>query len=308
MVYKLSVTVADGREHATEWVTWSELWRRERPDGGVQVYTKSSLSAIHHSYASFYPNTGYAVRTGSAAFLGSAPHGSLTLAAVRSYTGGTAARDGVEVTTSPDGKTQLRFTVRGLAIVATIEERAGVADATASAIFAIPKEQVSSVTTERFPGERPAGDVRPYWFGMRLAQRRVVTAIEHSRARSPRELVYIALYELPSARGKSSALPGQRPPAGELQVSSQPVRSTLAQRTIRAFNGNNGGLRYKPWPRTKVRLRSGERVTVVPSRSERIGPVRDGFSVITNSTLVAVSGSVLLEDIPVLARKLTRLN
>ena len=308
LVYKLSVSVADGRERATEWVTWSGFWRSERPDGGIRMYTKTSRSAIHHSYATFYPNTGFSVRTGSAAFLGSAVDGSLALAAVKSYAGGNATRDEVEVTTTPEGKTQLRFTVRGLRVVATIEERTGLIDPTESATFRIPEQQVTSVTTERFPGERPAGDVRPYWFGMKFGQRRVVTTIEHARRRPIRELVYVALYELPSAGGRSSALPGQGAPVGELQVSSQPVKSTLAQRAINAFKGSNGGLRYKPWPRTTVKLRSGERVTVVPSRSEGIGPVRAGFSVITKSTLVGVSGSVQLKNIPALARKLRRIN
>lgn len=307
-MYKLSVSVAGGRERATEWVTWSGFWRSEQPDGGIRMYTKTSRSAIHHSYATFYPNTGFSVRTGSAAFLGSAVDGSLTLAAVKSYAAGNATRDKVEVTTTPEGKTQLRFTVRSLPVVATIEERTGLIDPTESAIFRIPEQQVTSVTTERFPGERPAGGVRPYWFGMKLAQRRVVTAIEHAQRRPIKQLVYVALYELPSAGGRSSALPGQSAPEGELQVSSQPVKSTLAQRAIKAFNGRNGDFRYKPWPRTTVRLRSGERVTVVPSRSEASGPVRDGFSVITKSTLVGVSGSVQLKEIPVLARKLMRLS
>jgi hypothetical protein len=82
------------------------------------------------------------------------------------------------------------------------------------------------------------------------------------------------------------------------------VKSWIAKRAIQAYNGKNGDLRYKPWPRTSIRLRSGEAATVIPDRSEGAGPVRPGFAVITKTTLVNVAGSFKATAIPSVAAQL----
>jgi hypothetical protein len=125
-----------------------------------------------------------------------------------------------------------------------------------------------------------------------------------ARARCNRS--YIVFYELPSARGKSSALPGQDQPSWEIQVSSQPITLPAAQGAIEAANGRSGDLRYEPWPRTTVRLRNGEKVVVIPDAGEGTGPIRAGFLVITEETLVKVTGEFTLGEIRSLAEQLVR--
>ncbi len=310
-VYRLTVTATIGP--ATEgWIEWlapgSGRYRIEQSNR-TYVFTGSS-------YAILDKRQGAHVRTGSAAFLGSFSERAAARDALRGFLAGNLA--GVEVKEHPDGRKELHFRRGETKIVAIIEEKLSALEAQERKIFVIPSDEVTSSATERRVGSRPARPIRVYWFGPAVAGRVAVTAIENfagpasgrgnTRPAQPDATVtsHTTFYERPAAKGKSSALPGQRPPAGEIQVLSQPVGSWTAQRAIKAYNGINGDLRYKPWPRTSVRLSNGEKVTVVPDRGESTGKVRSGFAVITRTTLVTVtgSGSFALNSIPGTARLL----
>jgi hypothetical protein len=294
-VYVLSVR-ADG-ERAREWVApQSGAWRAETSEG-LRLFAGDT-------YARLDPQTGWYVRTGSPAFLGHLADGSATRRALLSYLAGTAAQNGIEVATSPDGKVELRFRVRTVGFVATIDDQIDVPSARELDLFRAPTQGITTRAVERPVGAVPLLPLRAYWLGRRALGRRAVTVVEHESTLRARELVYIVFYELPSARGRSSALPGQQRPAGEIQVSSQPRAGELARRAIRAFNGRNGDLRTRPWPRTRTRLRTGERVTVIPDRAEGAGRVRAAFYILTRTTLVSVTGAFRTKRIVAAARGL----
>ena len=155
--------------------------------------------------------------------------------------------------------------------------------ADAQGLFAVPLDRITTTAREVDPGDPTSLPVSPYWFGEALGNHSAVTAVEHEtrltealRAEgwSERDATedYIVFYELSAADGRSSALPDQNQPAGEIQVSSQPITLPAAQGAIDAANGRNGDLRYKPWPRSTVRLRSGEKAVVIPDASARPWP------------------------------------
>jgi hypothetical protein len=309
-VYRLTVTATSGQAIGT-WTEWvapaSGRWRIEQGDR-TYVYTGTQ-------YVVFGDGSGAYVRTGSAAFLGSFPNRAVTRDPLRAQLAGAA---GVKVTTLPDGRVELEFTKGSTSYTATIEETIPAADAAARGLFAVPLAEVTSSSTERTVGLGPAPPLVGYWFGATYAGTKATAAVEQysgpspderSRQTPPREAVasFVVLYERPAANGRSSAIPGQRAPAGEIQVLSQPVSSSAAKRAIQAYNGRNGNLRYRAWPRSVVTLRSGERATVIPDRSESLGPVRRGFAVVTKTTLVNVSGSFKLTAIPAAAALLRQL-
>ncbi len=241
------------------------------------------------------PQNGVSVRTGSRRFLGYIVRDCPSAAPLRErLRRGEAIRAGDVVVLGPHRH-------------GTVEGELG----DPSAAFAVPLERLTSYDIERAVGERPWQPIRAYWFGRSISRRRAVRAVEHFdlgfSGRPPRRVpssVHIFLYELASARGRSSAEPGRSAPVGELQVVSQPIHQVNARGTIAAINGRNGEFRYKPWPRTRIRLANGERATLVPARWESTGRIRDGFLVLTKTTLVGVSGRVRLERIPDLARRL----
>jgi len=300
-VYRLSVTATSGQVSGqwTEWVApVSGRWRIE--SDRTYVYTGSA-------YVASAASSGTYVRAGSAAFLGSLPNRAVTRDPLRVFLAGGSA--GITVVTLPDGRPELSFRRGSTAYVAVVDERVSAAEADGRKLFAVPVEQVTSSATERRIGERPSGRVTAYWLGAAYAGRRATTAVEEyagpspdqrSRESRPREAVtsFTVFYELPAAKGRSSAIPGARAPGGELRVLSQPVTSSVAQRAIQAYNGRSGDLRYRPWPRASVTLKAGETVTVIPDLSRGATAIRQGFAVVTRTTLVYVSGTFKLNDIP----------
>lgn len=308
-VYRLVVvaTQPGGTQQWTEWVAPdSGRWRLEE-GGKTYIYTGPSYAIIDR-------RQGAHVRTGSAPFLGSLPNRAATREPLRAYLAGSS--DGVEVKETIDGNQELRFRRSTTPIVATIAEKLSNAEAVQRKLFVIPAEEVTSSATERPVGARPRLAVRSYWLGPAFSGRRAITAVEHyagpraSRGGTrdaPGESFsyHVTFYELPSAQGKTSASPGQRAPSGELQVLSQALTSTAAQRTLRVYNGSNGNLRTAPWPRASVTLRlGGEKVTVIPDRTESTGKLRAGFAVLTRTTLVTVVGKFRLNAIPAAASQL----
>lgn len=306
-VYRLQVTAtaAQGAESWTEWVApVSGRWRIEADR--TYVYTGGAYIVLTDGEGAY-------VRTGSASFLGTLPGRAVSREPLHAYLTGDSA--GVTATKLPDGRTELGFRRGTISYVAVIEEKISAADAEARKLFSVPVDRVTSSTTERRVGERTAQTVSAYWLGTVYSRWRATTAVEQyagpspdqrSRESPPREPVtsYVVFYELASARGKSSALPGQRPPPGEIRVLSQSVTSWVAQRAIAAYNGRNGDLRYRPWPRTTVILPSGEKATVIPDFSAGAAPLRRGFAVITKTALVNVSGSFKPAAISAVAQRL----
>jgi hypothetical protein len=303
-VYRLVVTAKskDGAEQWTEWVEPSSgQWRIEQA-GRTYIYTGAS-------YAILDRRQGAHVRTGSPLFLGTAPNRAVSREPLRKYLAGDSA--GIEVTTV-DGKVELGFKRPEASMLAAIVEKIPPAEVQQRKLLVIPPDEVTSAVTERRVGLKPTLAVRAYWFGMRFAGRLATVAVEHfagpaARGASrtaptgPSFAYHLTFYERPSAAGKTSAYPGQRAPSGEVQVLSQSVTSSVARRTIRAYDGVNGELRTKRWPRSTIKLANGESATLVPDRSGGTGKVRMGFAVITRTTLVNVSGSFRLSQIPATA-------
>ena len=297
-VYRLSVTAeAAGAERFTEWIEpRTGAWRIER--GEATYVFDGRTYGVTRGQESY-------VRQGSPRFLGSLRDSSVARDPLRSYLAGTAAQNGVTVERTPDGKVVLRFARGAARLAAVIEETISPGEARSRQLFEVNRESIASWDAERSL-VRPNIRMRAYWFGRRFAGRAAITAAEHwDRRRGRVTNAFTVFYELPSAGGRTSAFPGGgAAPPGEIQVTSQPVDSWTARRAIQAFNGRNGNLRYKPWPRWRVRLRNGERVTVVRELGENAGPGRSRFSVITRTTLVSVNAGFPNARIPAIARSL----
>lgn len=305
-VYRLivSATAKDGQ--SSQWTEWVEptsgRWRIEQA-GRTYIYTGSS-------YAILDRRQGAHVRTGSTLFLGSFPNRSVAREPLRKYLAGDTA--GLDVT-EVDGKVELEFRRPEAEMLAAIVETIPPAEVQQRRLLVVPAEDVTSTVTERRVGTRPTLPIKAYWFGMRFAGRLGTIAVEHfagppaarggarTNATGPSFGYHLTFYELPAAAGKTSAYPGQRVPAGEVQVMSQAVTSTVAKRTIKAYDGISGQLRTKAWPRSSVKLANGETATVIPDRSGGTGKVRKGFAVISRTTLVVVTGTFKLSQIPAAA-------
>lgn len=307
VVYRLSLRALDGPGKRTEWVDpRTGRWRIEQ-EGETIIFTGDSYVTVSES-------DGIAVRTGSPAYLGFLVERAISRRPLRSYVAGRAQASGVDVK-SVDGKTRLKFRSGHSVVAATIEETLSVADAESQGLFSIPGP-VRSTAREAPVGVASALPVRAYWLGPAAKGRTAVFATEHltplteELLRSPgwserdEAVVHSTFYELPSAGGKSSALPGQEGPEGEIRVVSQPIAAVVSQVAIQAYNGRNGDVEYEPWPRETVTLASGEEAVVIPDRADGIGRIRTGFAVITESTLINVVGPIAVKDMAALARRL----
>lgn len=314
-VYKLSVrAVVDGRvSENTEWVAPSSgAWRLE---AGEFVY-------VHFGPFYFVRDTieGLAyLRSGSPSFLGSLRKMSLGAEPLRAYISGRklnipGAR--LRVGRSARGKTELHVTRSGREVVRVrIEQRVTQAEAQRLKLFEITSDSLKNTEREVGPGQAPTLPVQAYWFGPQVDGASAVTSMERRKELLPKEraqglpahsevTAYITLYVPPSAGGKSSAIPGQIGPEGEVKVVSQPVDSAHAQRAIEALNGKNGELSYPPFKRFDVTLANGEQAVVIPDQFEGTRAVRTGFYVITDTTFVYVSGSFSEQGISQLASAL----
>jgi hypothetical protein len=308
--YEVRVVSADGMRW-TEWIAPSGQWRMQDASGEAKVFDG-------RRYAAFSPSRGWYVREGSAAFLGylmASPVSRSAVAAARGQrVGGQAPRplSGKGVYSVQSGHHMFRVTVlRGL-------DRETVAR---RGLFGVPARTASIRARERPLGARPTLPVRAYWFGSAVAGRRATFTMEYSRrltdseraaGLSPRKetTAYVVFYELPSAGGHTSAEPGRNPPAGELQIVSQPIESPVAQAAIDAFNGKNGEESYPPFERFEVTLGGGERGTVYLDTADGVQPVSTGgtafttFSIATPTTLVSVTGTLTRGEVQALAVQL----
>ena len=307
-VYRLSLHTVDGPGKRTEWVDpQTGRWRIEQ-EGQTIIFTGDSYVTVSES-------DGVAVRTGRRAYLGYLVERAISRRPLRSYIAGRAQVDGVDVKAPADGKARLEFQSGHSVVAATIEETVSPADAERRGLFSIPAP-VRSTAREVQVGMTASLPVRAYWLGPAVQGRTAVFATEHftplteallgSPGWSERDeaIVHSTFYELPSARGKSSALPGQEGPEGEIRVVSQPIAAVVSQVAIQAYNGRNGDFEYKPWPRETVQLANGEQAVVIPDRADGIGRLRTGFAVITETTLINVVGPIAVADIVAVARQL----
>jgi hypothetical protein len=300
-VFELQVGPPGTKDTVTEWLdVEAGRWRLEDRDRTL-IYTGSDYAVIEGA-------SGY-LRQGSPEFiggLGSLAPGMEALRAQLADRSASLAPGSVVFELESEGGVKLEATV--VSAISTFE-------ADARGLFAVPVDRITTTATEVALGRPTSLPVSPYWFGETVGDHSAVTAVEHEtrltdalRAEgwSERDATedYVVFYELGSAEGRSSALPGQDQPAGEIQVSSQPITLPAAQGAIDAANGRNGDLRYKPWPRTTVRLPTGEKVIVIPDAGEGGGPVRAGFLVVTDETLVKVTGEFTLREIENLAAQL----
>lgn len=267
-------------------------------------------------------------RIGSRSFLGYLDDFPDSALAVRQYVHGdaTLANRGVDVraVTRSDGKVHLRALREGQEVFrVTIERQISDQEAEAAGLFSTDTPTTTGITLDReLPvGQRPTLPIEAYWFGpqferARLGSARAVTALEHQRRRSAIEAaaevvggdradvsIHVTFYELPGVV-RSSAEPGEPTPSGEVQVVSQPVATPHAEAVIAAMNGRNGDITYPAWPRSEITLADGTKAVVVPAMFEGAGPARPGFSVITDSTLVNVTGEFAVEEIPTIAASL----
>ena len=304
-VYKLAVGPAGGGHSHVEWIApETGAWRMDA-GGRTKIFTGSTY-AVTDALGTY-------VRTGSPSFLRGLANLPVADDALRAYLGGEAAQRGVRVARRDDGRIELRFSANGRQLVATIE-----GTGSADALFSVPAAANGARTEAREirPRDPLTIDVRPYWFGQTIGDRSAVTAVQHETvvpksfvetgafSEADNVAIYIVFYELASAVGEGSAIPGRDAPAGELQVVSQAITSAGARQDLAAFDGNSFDLKTKVWPRMGVTLAGGERATVFTEPAEGTGEIVNRFAVATPTTLVNVSGAIRRDDVPALAAAL----
>jgi len=142
----------------------------------------------------------------------------------------------------------------------------------------------TTIPGETLPlGESPSPPVKAYWFGTKVGEAEAVLA----RQVSPDS--YDVYYELPSAEGKSSAIPGQAPLPGEIHVTSVSLERESVRRIVKDYL--RGG---RP-----LALVSGEHVSFVYP-----GPSELGFGIVTEETFVHIVGPPITPLVPEEGQKL----
>jgi len=315
-IYKITFTSNEASGSVPEWVSLATgTWRAEREDQTF-IASNDSYVVIDEKTGSIYH------RAGSPPFIGTlsdAPDGVLALRAHlkedptlsnRGFTLRVSKNNGGKTTLDAvDGSGRVAFSV-------TVDARISDEDADAARLFDTRPVRPDVTDTELAVGQVPSNGVTAYWFGRTTGGNlRAAAAVQHTRIRTEAEIAagigprgdaraYVILYERPGIAA-TSAHPGERRrPPGELQVASEPVSSAHAQGLTDAINGKNGDETYPPWPRSTVTLPDGQAATVVPSQFEGDGPTRDGFFVITPTTLVSVSGEFAVGEMPSIAATL----
>jgi hypothetical protein len=320
-IYRVTVTApnkAGDLADTPEWVSLtSGTWRAEVEDQAF-ISSPDDYVVIDQESGSVYH------RTGSPSFMSDLHTPPEGVVALRAYLKGdqALAQRGLHLGVGRNnaGKTTLDALddAGKLAFRTTIEQRVSDQDADAAHLLDATPVQPQVTDVELPVGKKPSGDLDAYWFGAAVANVHAATAAQHALTRTPAQTAagmspraegetYATFYERPGTRQTSAEPTTLSRPDGELQVVSEPVSSPHAQGLIAAFDGQNGDETYPAWPRTTVTLASGEQATVVPNQFDGADPVRPGFFVITDSTLVTVSGDVAEAEIPGLAAKLKAL-
>ncbi len=318
-IYKITVTSPKANGSIPEWASLATgTWRTDREDQTF-ISGDDSYVVIDAETGSVYH------RKGSPSFIGvlhDAPEGVLAL---RAHLKGdpTLSNLGFELRVGKNsaGKTTLDAVDNAgeLAFSVTIDQRVSDEEAEAAHLLDTTPSRPEVTDTELAVGAAPTVGVTAYWFGRMLDGKwHAAAAVQHTRTRTEAQIAagmsprgeaqaYVVLYERAGVLTTSAHPGGKTRPAGELQVTSEPVSTAHAQGLVDAFNGRNGDETYAPWPRSIVTLADGQSATVVPSQFDGDGQVRDGFFVITPTTLVSVTGEVAFADIQALAANLRQL-
>jgi hypothetical protein len=262
LVYRVSVVALDGQavDGRIEWVApATRQWRVE------QEGTAGEESVLIYSPPR-WTNEGHYVAVGSADFIAGYADGSIALEPLRTH-----------LASGGDGSGTVHGTLDGHKVELVIEEHITQPEARRRGLFRISLANTTTVVQELAIGAKPSLSIRPYWFGPKVGEAEALIATEtRSHGPSYRHDVY---YELPSANGKSSALPNEVPPPGEIQVLSSPVRRADASPTVK---------QYMLSKHARIVLANGERATFFPFPAA--GSSEAGFAVLTKTTLVHVVG------------------
>ena len=297
-------------------------WREEL-GGETRISTPGSYEIVDRETGDVYH------RSGSPRFMGFLQSPPPAVSALRTYLSGSAAIRARTFALSRSRPLRLevrrgrRVELRALRagktlFTVTVERR--ISDQ-AAAKLNLFSARPANVSDAQLPiGRPPTVPVRAYWLGRSVDGKNAVAAAQHERHRSSQEIAggmnargeseaQITAYEDPGVTSSSTEPGVSQRPAGELQVANEPVSSAHAQAFIAALDGHNGDQTYPAWPRTTVKLADGESVDVVPDRFDADGGshVATGFTVITATTLVHVSGSIPFDAIPELASQLAPL-
>ncbi len=296
-------------------------WREDMRDE-VRISSGRSYEIIDRETGSVYH------RLGSPRFMGFLENSPPAVVALRGYLAGQTTLSARRLTASTKdtatnavslqvihgGKTQLQAVQNGRRLFTVVVERRLSDQSSAQMkLFALEPADVSD--RQLGVGQAPTVPVKAYWFGRAINGKGAVEAAEHERHRTPSEIqggmnargeseVQVTFYE-DQGVSDTGVEPGlaQRP-TGEIQVTNEPVNSAHAQAFIAALNGQNGDQTYAPWPRTTVTLADGEKADVIADQFDGVGPTTTGFSVITSTTLVHVSGDIATSTISAMAAQL----
>jgi hypothetical protein len=262
LVYKVSVVALDGQavDGRIEWVAPATgQWRAE------QEGTAGEKSVLIYSPPR-WTNEGNYVAVGSPDFIAGYADGSIALEPLRKHLASGGKESGM-----------VRATLDGHEVEFVIEEHITQAEARRRGLFKISLANTTTVVRELPVGAKPALPIKPYWFGPKVDEAEALIATE-TRSHGP-SYRYDLFYELPAAGGKSSALPNEVPPPGEIQVLSSPVRRAGTSPTVK---------QYMLGKHAPIVLANGERATFFPFPAA--GSSEAGFAVLTKTTLVHVVG------------------
>jgi hypothetical protein len=271
LVYKVSVVSLDGQavEGRIEWVAPATgQWRIEQEgttgEKSVLIYSKPR-----------WANVGHYVAVGSPRFIAGYADESLTLEPLRRHLASGGKASGT-----------VRTTFHGHELELVIEEHLTEREAERQGLFTISTASATTVVRELSVGARPSLPIKPYWFGPRIGEAQAVIATQ-TRSHGP-SYRYDVYYELPSAGGKSGALPNEVPPPGEIQAISLPLRRGVPHQIVEQYKLS----KYSP-----IVLADGERATFFPFPAA--GSSEAGFAIATKTTLVQVLGpavTLLVEE------------
>src|SRR2546421_6616873 len=241
-VYKLIYRGEQGTPSVLYVSLARDVWRDEMK-GVTYISTPRTYTVVR-------PGVVYH-RTGTPQFIGLL-HESPAVVALRAYLSGKSSISGRSLTLSGAGRAgeNVRLQVAGRGKVelralrngrrlftVTIERRLTAGRAAELRLFDAPGANVSD--QQLAVGQAPTVPVSAYWFGPAINGKRAAAAAQHERHRSAEEIaggmnargeseVQVTFYENPGVPQNGSQ-PGVLRPAGELQVTNEPLASAHAQ-------------------------------------------------------------------------------
>jgi hypothetical protein len=299
-VYYVRIANNDPSSGKTEWVAPALGAYRYQDKDFVFIFDGVRQQTLDKKYGSTTVTSGAAV----VSQLRAASAGLVPLQLASAFRRPASTSISIRRGVSKNGHMQLEVFDRTGKRIYGIEilRRISLRSAKARHLFAIAKRP-NNFQRDIRPTAATTLPIQAYWFGQGTSGYMAQTAAEVQRLRTPAQiaagsppqadqLVYLVIYQDAKQR--------------DMQVSSTPVDSAYASHFIAALNGTNGDGTYPAWPRSTVHLAGGETADVVPHQFDGTGDTRNGFSVITNTTLINVSGEFSLAQINGLAERLQR--